>query len=189
MQLLRSPEFNHLADTVRDAEALSLVAYECPTGHRTIGYGHRMDSEDPETVSEEWAERTLEDDLAAALANTDVLLRRHCGNRETEPARVTALAEMVFQIGLPGVEEFERMWAAIATDDWRTAAEEMTYSLWHEQTPRRCERLALQVLLGLIVARSAWRRWRQRHVKLSRMERLDRGATTLTLTASLADYT
>lgn len=53
-----------------------------------------------------------------------------------------ALDNMAYQLGVPGVMAFKRMWAAIDRRDFGAAADEMLDSKWHGQTPQRCERLA-----------------------------------------------
>ena len=49
---------------------------------------------------------------------------------------------MAYQMGLEGVLNFKKMWAAIEVDDYVTAAAEMINSRWAMQTPARANRLA-----------------------------------------------
>jgi lysozyme len=55
---------------------------------------------------------------------------------------------MVFQMGASGVSKFRKMLAALDKKDYDLAATEMLDSRWHEQTPKRAQRLALQMRTG-----------------------------------------
>ena len=55
---------------------------------------------------------------------------------------VEVLAEMVYQMGVRGVQGFRRMLRALEAGEYRKAADEMLDSQWHQQTKLRCERAA-----------------------------------------------
>lgn len=50
-------------DLIKKHEGLRLQAYKCPTGHWTIGYGHRGDVEPGMSITEHQAEAILDVDL------------------------------------------------------------------------------------------------------------------------------
>ena len=56
--------------------------------------------------------------------------------------RKVILISMYFQLGLTGISNFRKMWAAINAGDFATAAAEMLDSRWAKQTPRRAYRQA-----------------------------------------------
>ena len=53
-----------------------------------------------------------------------------------------ALADMTFQLGEGGVSEFHQMLGYLREGRYQAAAEAARNSLWHEQTPARCESVA-----------------------------------------------
>jgi lysozyme len=52
------------------------------------------------------------------------------------------IIEMCFQLGKTGVSKFKKMFAALQTEDYTTASEEMLDSKWFEQTPVRAKSLS-----------------------------------------------
>lgn len=58
------------------------------------------------------------------------------------------LTEMVFQMGLAGVQAFHNTLAAMARGDFDAAADGMLASKWHSQTPKRAEQLAEIMRVG-----------------------------------------
>jgi len=63
-------------------------------------------------------------------------------NALNQPEVLNILIEMSYQLGLQGCLNFRKMWAALKTKDYPTAADEMIDSQWHQQTPERCEEMA-----------------------------------------------
>lgn len=53
-----------------------------------------------------------------------------------------ALLDASFQLGVPRLMLFRRMWAAIGNEAWNEAADEALDSRWAKQTPRRAQALA-----------------------------------------------
>jgi lysozyme len=49
---------------------------------------------------------------------------------------------MVFQMGRAGVSRFKKFLTAAGRHEWDEAAKQMLDSRWHQQTPKRAERLA-----------------------------------------------
>ena len=50
-------------DLIKEFEGLELTAYYCPAGVLTIGYGHILDVEEGQTITEDEAEVLLRSDL------------------------------------------------------------------------------------------------------------------------------
>ena len=57
-------------------------------------------------------------------------------------AQIVVLVCMIYQLGVQSTLSFKRMWRAALEDDFREMGVQMMDSLWHEQTPERCERMA-----------------------------------------------
>jgi lysozyme len=119
--------------------------YKCPTGHWTIGYGHKITDNALLIVfkwntelrfSEEQADEQLLRDLMSAVEDFKKL------HVIATPARQDALIEMVFNLGLPQVWQFKKMLSAIYSGDWNRAAKEALNSQWAKQVGKRAQEIA-----------------------------------------------
>lgn len=62
----------------------------------------------------------------------------------SEP-RQAVVANMLYNLGWPRLSEFQKMFAALAIDDYEGAALEMLDSKWARQVGARAQRLAIQM--------------------------------------------
>jgi len=126
-----------LIDRVKFHEGFRSVPYKCSQGKWTIGYGHRIK---PMTMMKAhdqlWYD--LDDSRRGAIdcISWNLYVRL---NRE----RRDVLIEMCFQMGINGLKSFKKMKTCLRKLDFEGAANEMLDSRWHDQTPKRCETLAL----------------------------------------------
>ncbi|HEY0835761.1 MAG TPA: lysozyme, partial [Azospirillum sp.] len=81
-------------DLVKHFEGLYLNAYKCPAGVSTIGYGHTAGVEMGQTITAEQAEAFLQQDLTAAAAQVDKLVKVPLNDDQRG-----ALASFVFNLG------------------------------------------------------------------------------------------
>ena len=125
----------HLIERIKRHEGLRLKPYICPTGHLTIGYGRNIEANG---ITEEEAEYLLAHDVQRAEKDAQSLewFQGLSGPRQE------VVVEMVYQMGLRTVRGFLRLAKAIRDGDWDEAANQMLASMWHKQTPQRCEELA-----------------------------------------------
>lgn len=84
-----------LEDLVRREEGLRLSPYLCPAGYPTIGYGHRIPSMTHPPITIDEAESLLWADLSIAERGALQL----CPNLSSEPQRLAALTDLVFNVG------------------------------------------------------------------------------------------
>ena len=122
-------------DRIKAHEGLRLNPYLCPTGHVTIGYGHKI-----EAITEADAEALFQQDFSTARRAALSACMQH-GVR-LDAVRVGVLIEMAFQLGEAGLLGFKDMWAALTQHDYEQAAASMCASRWHRETPHRVEMLA-----------------------------------------------
>ena len=125
---------------IRD-EDCKLMPYRCSAGKLTIGIGRNLEDRG---ISQDEADlmfsndiRAVEDELSQLptyLALGDV--------------RQTVIANMAFNLGLPTLKEFKRMWAALGRADYPAAADEMLDSKWARQVGGRAHRLARMMREG-----------------------------------------
>lgn len=122
---------------IREAEGYSATPYRCPAGKLTIGYGTNI-----EWLDREEAEWLLRHRLEKAVA--EVHRRWPWVNRLTE-ARRSALYDMAYNMGVPGLAGFRKMFAALEVGDYQTAAAEAKDSRWYQQVGRRAVRLVSMI--------------------------------------------
>lgn len=108
-----------------------------------IGFGHDITKigcdNYPNGITYAQAEALLESDLA--------IVKQNCAQEfpwilGLDEIRQEVIWEMAFQLGVGGVAQFKDMIAAIRQQDWDAAAQAMLDSVWHKETPGRCEELA-----------------------------------------------
>ena len=133
-----------LLERIKRHEGCRLIPYVDTTGHYTIGWGHKMESIGPsilaDGITQDEADHLLDVDIEIArnaLSRLSVMVLNNCNE-----VRKGVLIEMCFQLGYSGVLKFKRMLRAIQNNDFERASREMIFSLWHEQTPARCQELS-----------------------------------------------
>lgn len=135
---------------VRDRDGLH-VAYVCPAGALTIGYGHNLD-ENPvpglsgaSHISDEEAETLLRQDCIAIASRLNAVIPWW---RNLSAPRQAVLLNMAFNLGVRGLLSFVRMLEAVGREDWDAARAAMLNSRWASQVGRRAPELAAQMLTG-----------------------------------------
>jgi lysozyme len=82
------------------------------------------------------------------LAQNDVqiveeeLVRSHPCVEELDAVRQLVLVDMAFNMGVPRLSKFKKMWAAIHENKFDVAAKEMLDSRWANQVKSRSTKLA-----------------------------------------------
>lgn len=134
-----------IADLKSD-EGFVAHGYRDSLGHLTIGYGRLIDQAMGGGISQEEATYLLRRDVRRCVTEFDSLL----GHVPMNPARKSALVNMLFNLGKPKFRGFKKMLAAIEDENWEKAAAEALDSKWANQTGRRAQRLAAQIESGKI---------------------------------------
>ena len=144
-------------------EGLKLEVYQDTLGIDTIGIGRNL--EDHGISQEELNdmdiprighiyEYGITEADAVYLANNDVqiveeeLLNAHPCVAELDAVRQLVLVDMAFNMGVPRLRKFKKMWAAIHDEDFQTAAKEMLDSRWANQVKSRSVKLANMMHTG-----------------------------------------
>lgn len=134
-----------LANMLMEDEGYSESLYLDVKGNLTGGYGHRFKV--GYTLSAEIWEAIFKHDVARAI-NSYMRLPRSKTDH-LNPARKRVIVSMIFNLGLSGCLNFERMWVCIERDDFEGAAREMLWNgpgrktRWYSDVGTRAERLAL----------------------------------------------
>jgi len=138
-------------------EGLVLQVYQDTLGIDTIGIGRNL--KDRGITDEELEDMGISDmdhiyeyglteADALLLAENDVqiveneLLDAHPCIAELDAVRQLVLVDMAFNMGVPRLRKFKKMWAAIHNNDFATASKEMLDSRWANQVKSRSTKLA-----------------------------------------------
>lgn len=119
-------------DAVCEEEGFRSEIYQDHLGIQTIGHGLTW-------LSEYESKMVVSHRFPGMVSK---LIEAHPSLNDC-PVEVTMITtHMSYQLGFAGVNAFRKMWAAIDSGDYETAADEMLDSKWHEQTPSRAQRLS-----------------------------------------------
>jgi len=132
---------------VQDARTGKHKLYTDSVGVPTIGYGHNLE----QGISERVADLLLQDDIGEAVSELNKHLEAELGPGaagELYGPRLDTLYEMSFNMGMPRLSQFKKMWAALAAKDYVSASSEMLDSRWADQVGRRAVTLAEQMQTG-----------------------------------------
>jgi GH24 family phage-related lysozyme (muramidase) len=145
-------------EEISEDEGKILHCYMCSEGHKTVGIGHKVLQNDPESnlpvhgaydnvpedqsIDEDRCYELFQEDVQTAIAGCQVIYE----NWDDLPVEAQhVLTNMCFQLGQGGLSRFKNMNSAITEQLWNRVAEEMLDSRWARQTPARAERLSQRI--------------------------------------------
>ena len=147
----------HLLKELVKHEGLRLQVYQDTLGIDTIGIGRNLedrgiskeelDELDIPTIDHVYKYGITEAD-AMVLAENDVqiveeeLLRAHPCVEDLDAVRQLVLVDMAFNMGVPRLCKFKKMWNAIHENKFDVASKEMLDSRWANQVKSRAVKLA-----------------------------------------------
>ena len=147
----------HLLQELVKHEGLRLQVYQDTLGIDTIGIGRNLkdrgiskeelDELDIPTIDHVYEYGITEAD-AMLLAENDVqiveeeLLRAHPCVEDLDAVRQLVLVDMAFNMGVPRLCKFKKMWNAIHENKFDVASKEMLDSRWANQVKSRSVKLA-----------------------------------------------
>ena len=146
-------------------EGLRLQVYEDSLGIATIGIGRNLEDRGITPEELEWMDipnmaivhtMGITEADAMYLAQNDVqiveeeLLRSHPCVENLDAVRQLVLVDMAFNMGVPRLGKFKKMWAAIHENNFDEAAKEMLDSRWANQVKSRSTKLAHAMHTGEI---------------------------------------
>ena len=134
----------YLIEQLKRHEDLRLMPYMDTTGHISIGYGRNLTDNG---ISLNMAEAMLAEDLNIAIKE---LFKTRPLVSELNLARQNVLINMAFNLGMPKLMKFHKMWKALAVENFDEAAVQMLDSLWAKQVGYRAEELAHQMKTGVL---------------------------------------
>jgi lysozyme len=138
---------------IKEEERFVATKYVDSKGHLTQGYGTKL----PLTQYEETKIKNLKNwtkeeaefllEYRLRIASRAILTKKPVVST-LNLTRQRVIYHMCYQMGVPRVLLFKRMWAALEERDFAKAADEMKDSLWFSQTPSRAQRLIERMING-----------------------------------------
>ena len=136
-------DMDKMIEQLVDHEGLELHPYEDSLGIITIGVGRNLEERG---ISEDEAFYLLANDIDIIW---DELIKQHPIVEDLDDQRQMILLDMAFNMGVPRLGKFKKMWAAIEDGDMIEASKQALDSRWADQVGRRAERLAERLTSGL----------------------------------------
>ena len=131
-----------LVDQLIKHGGMELKVYKDSLGIETIGVGRNL------------VDRGVSEEEARYLCNNDIdIVEQELGKSfpivdGLDDIRTRVLLDMAFNVGLPRLRGFKRMWAALENHDYGEAAKEMLDSKWARQVKTRAYTLARMMESG-----------------------------------------
>jgi len=124
-----------IEDIIRSYEGLRLKPYKDSVGKLTIGIGRNLTDHG---ISENEADYLLQNDILDAEYDLSQIFGGHeIWNTMKGTARMDALTDLMFNIGMNSFLKFEKMIQAIWAEDWNKAADELLDSKYAAQVGQR----------------------------------------------------
>ena len=136
-------DMDKMIEQLVDHEGLELHPYEDSLGILTIGVGRNLEERG---ISEDEAFYLLGNDIEVIW---DELVKQHPIVEDLDDQRQMVLLDMAFNMGVPRLGKFKKMWAAIEDGDMIEASKQALDSRWADQVGRRAETLAERLISGL----------------------------------------
>ena len=154
-----SVDVTQVYEEIAADEGKILHCYMCSENFKTVGIGHKVLPNDPESnlpvhgayddvseeegITEERCYELFQHDVQLAIAGCKGLYH----NWEEIPQEMRhILVNMCFQMGQTGLSRFKNMNHGVSQEAWGVVAMEMMNSRWAQQTPERAKRLQTRVL-------------------------------------------
>jgi len=133
---------NKLIEQLKRHEGVKLKPYKCSAGKLTIGVGKNIEDNG---ITLEEAEYLLQNDIAEARSQ---LLHAFPWMGEFNDARISAMINFTFNVGIGTVKKFENTLSYMQSGEWDKAADEMMDSRWARQVGNRAIEVTEQIRTG-----------------------------------------
>ncbi|WP_018692294.1 glycoside hydrolase family protein [Algicola sagamiensis] len=130
-----------LIEQLKKHEGFRPDVYTCTADKPTIGYGRNLEA-NPFTPEE------AEVWLVEAVSQVEEELKRHFNVTRLSNPRAAVLINMAYNLGVPRLMGFAKMFEALDQSDFDTAAKEMLDSRWAKQVGIRATELSEQMRTG-----------------------------------------
>ena len=135
-----------LTKEVTSDEGCVLKVYADHLGYKTVGIGHLVKPNDPEWDMSIGAPITQTRCDELFFYDINITLKEcednfHNNWRDWPEEVKLIVANMAFNLGLPRLKKFKKMFAALNKEDYKTASKEGLDSKWADQVYNRARRL------------------------------------------------
>lgn len=134
--------YEKAAEYVKTFEGYAPLAYICPTGHMTVGYGHNLEDN---AIGKTVANMLLKQDLEQAERAVKQAFPWY---EQLDEARQFVIVDMAFNMGIKKLCSFKKTIAHIVAGDYEAASTEMLDSKWATQVKGRAYKLAYIMRTG-----------------------------------------
>lgn len=136
---------DRLKNTLKRHEGEVLHAYQDSEGYWTIGVGRLIDKRLGGGLTKQESDYLLDNDIHRKM---EELLKSYPTVASLDGVRQEVLINMAFNMGIPRLSGFKKMWEAINKNDFPTAANEMLDSKWAQQVGLRSAELSQAMRTG-----------------------------------------
>jgi len=155
-------ELSEFVKMVAKHEGMVLEPYKDSLGISTIGIGRNLEDRGITDTELDYIGKTIEDILKVGLTEEEAyylcmndiaivekeLLERKPIVNQLDQVRQMCLVDMGFNMGVPRLMKFVKMWGAIEVGDFYEAGDQMLDSRWAKQVGRRSEDLSNMMRYG-----------------------------------------
>lgn len=134
-----------VVEILRRHEGVRSHAYKCSAGYVTIGVGRNIDQDGGLGLSDDEVDYLLSNDVDRCLKE---LAATFDWFKQLDEARRDAMVNLVFNLGMPRLKQFQKALAAMAIADWSTAADEFLDSRWATQVGARAIEVTSMIRTG-----------------------------------------
>ena len=135
---------NYIKESIMEAEGYRDTVYMCTENHRTIGWGHKCVEDhwkDNTSYPEGYLKEIFDIDFNKAKEKMNTLVKLEDLEHIDHSAKLI-LVEMIFQMGMRGVQQFRNMIKSLHKQEYKSASLHMLDSKWNRQTPSRAQNLS-----------------------------------------------
>ena len=141
-------ERDELVKMIALHEGLRLQVYQDHLGIDTIGIGRNLEDRGITDGELSFINKTMEEVYEIGLTEEEAYYLCMNDIAIVEKELQMVLVDMSFNMGVPRLMKFKNMWAAIETEDYSLACEEMIDSRWANQVGNRAMKLSLAMKNG-----------------------------------------
>lgn len=145
---MSNDEIKKLEDSIKRHEGYRNKVYLDTKGNPTCGWGHLLavGSKVPREICEIFLKQDIADAISEFMRIPKKVLPDY---RILNVVRRRVITELIFNMGLPRVLGFVRMWARIREQNWPLAAMELLDSKWAREDVGKARSRELSTLLRL----------------------------------------
>ncbi len=131
---LNALETQKLRDYIERWEGYKTKPYVCPTGHLTVGIGHKLLKNE---FKKEYTRAEINEFFNKDINIAINAARKEIKNFDSHPEQVQfVIISLIYSVGHSGFNKFVKFKAALEQKDYTTASKELVNSKWYSQVGR-----------------------------------------------------